>query len=193
MNTAWNRKYPQIIDVEQYNKCREIAKENNKKADKANEIYFAKKLIKCTECGTHYIAMKSSLTYLCYGRYGKEAKLKPETACKSSPTININLLDSLLWRLAKLSEQHRTDMTSIEEKNELQETVNTYKQHIQESTASLTKLKSKKERIADNYADGVYTKEQRDEKFRTVDKQINETSELYRPQAKRNQENREPH
>ncbi len=77
-----NRKYPPIIDIEQYNKCRDIARENNKKADKTNEIYFAKKLIKCTECGTHYIAMKSSLTYLCYGRYGKEAKLKPETACK---------------------------------------------------------------------------------------------------------------
>ncbi len=170
-----NRKYPPIIDKEQYNRCREIARENNKKADKANEIYFAKKLIKCTECGTHYIAMKSSLTYLCYGRYGKEAKLKPETACKASPTININLLDSLLWRLAKFSEQYRTDMASIEEKNELQETVNAYKQHIQESSASLTKLNRKKERIADNYTEGVYTKEQRDEKFRTVDKQINET------------------
>lgn len=170
-----NRKYPPIIDIEQYNKCREIARENNKKADKANEIYFAKKLIKCTECGTHYIAMKSSLTYLCYGRYGKEAKLKPETACKASPTININLLDSLLWRLAKFSEQHRTDMASIEEKDELLETVNTYKQHIHEGTASLTKLNGKKERIADNYAEGIYTKEQRDEKFKTVDKQINET------------------
>ena len=38
-----NRKYPQIISVEQFEKCREIAKNNNKRADKTNEIYFAKK------------------------------------------------------------------------------------------------------------------------------------------------------
>ncbi len=171
-----NRTYPQIISVEQFNKCREIAKNNNKKADKANEIYFAKKLIKCVECGTHYIAMKSSITYLCYGRYGKEAKLKPETACKSSPTININLLDSLLWRLAKFSEQFRSDIGSVEEMTALKETIERNKQHIQESTSSLTKLRRSRERIADNYADGAYTKEKRDEKFKIVDKKISETT-----------------
>ncbi len=52
-------------------------------------------------------------------------------------------------------------MTSIEEKNELQETVNTYKQHIHESTASLTKLNGKKERIADNYAEAIYKRTKR--------------------------------
>lgn len=94
-----SRIYPQIISVEQFNRCRELAKERNKKADKTNEIYYCKKLIKCTECGTHYIAMKSSCNYLCYGKYGKEAKIFPEKACKKSPIININVLDSLVWDL----------------------------------------------------------------------------------------------
>lgn len=171
-----NRTYPQIISVEQYNKCRKIAEKNNKKIDKANEIYFAKKLIKCVECGTHYIAMKSSITYLCYGRYGKEAKLKPETACKSSPIININLLDSLLWRLAKFSEQFRSDVGSLEEMTTLKDSIERNKQHIQESTSSLSKLRRSRERIADNYADGAYTREKRDEKFKIVDKKISETT-----------------
>ncbi len=170
-----NRTYPQIISEEQFKKCRDIAKSNNKKADKTNEVYFAKKLIKCVECGTHYIAMKSSLTYLCYGRYGKEAKFHPETACKASPTININVLDSLLWRLAKQSEQFRSDIGSQNELIELQEKIKSNKQHIEESTSSLSKLKRKRERIADNYIDGAYTKEQRDDKFKLVDKQINDT------------------
>lgn len=171
-----NRKYPQIISIEQFKKCREIAKNNNKRADKTNEIYFAKKLIKCVECGTHYIAMKSCLVYLCYGRYGKEAKLNPETACKSSPVININVLDSLLWRLAKQSEQFRSDIGSEDELIELEEKIKSNKQHIKESTISLSKLKRKKERIADNYIDGAYTKEKRDEKFKIVDKQILDTT-----------------
>ncbi len=171
-----NRTYPPIISKEQFKKCRDIAKSNNKKADKTNEIYFAKKLIKCIECGTHYIAMKSSLTYLCYGRYGKEAKLHPETACKSSPIININVLDSLLWRLAKQSEQFSSDIGSQHELVELEEKIKSNKQYIEESTSSLPKLRRKKERIADNYADGVYTKKQRDDKFKIIDKQILDTT-----------------
>jgi hypothetical protein len=171
-----NRIYPQIISIEQFNKCREVAKNNNKRADKSNEIYFAKKLIKCVECGTHYIAMKTSIMYLCYGRYGKEAKLNPEMACKSSPVININMLDSLLWRLAKKSEQFRSDIGSEDELIELKEKIKSNKQHIEESTISLSKLEKKKERIADNYIDGVYTKEKRDDKFKIVDKQIFDTT-----------------
>lgn len=171
-----NRNYPQIISVEQFKKCRDIAKSNNKRADKTNEIYFAKKLIKCVECGTHYIAMKTSITYLCYGRYGKEAKFNPETACKLSPTININVLDSLLWRLAKQSEQFRSDIGSPHELIELEGKIKSNKQYIDESSTSLSKLRRKKERIADNYADGVYTKKQRDDKFKTVDKQILDTT-----------------
>lgn len=171
-----NRTYPQIISVEQYNKCREIAKTNNKKADKANEIYFAKKLIKCLECGTHYIAMKSSITYLCYGRYGKEAKLKPETACKSSPTININVLDSLLWRLAKYSEALRSDYIDHKEKEDLEMKIIECKKHISESESSKKALSIKKERITDSYLDGIIDKNKRDAKLKEVNKLLNETN-----------------
>lgn len=171
-----NRTYPQIISFEQFNKCREIAKTNNKKADKANEVYFAKKLIKCDECGTHYIAMKSSITYLCYGRYGKEAKLKPETACKSSPTININVLDSLLWRLAKHSEAFRWDNIDHKEKEYLEKRIIECKKHISESESSKKALRIKKERIADSYMDGIIDKNKRDTKLREVDKLLNKTN-----------------
>lgn len=171
-----SRTYPQIISVEQFNKCREIAKTNNKKADKANEIYFAKKLIKCVECGTHYIAMKSSITYLCYGRYGKEAKLKPDTACKSSPTININVLDSLLWRLAKHSEALRSDYIDLKEKEDLETKIIECKKHISETESSKKALRIKKERITDSYLDGIIDKNKRDTKLKEVNKLLNETS-----------------
>lgn len=171
-----NRNYPQIISVEQFNKCREIAKTNNKKADKATEIYFAKKLIKCVECGTHYIGMKSSIMYLCYGRYGKEAKLKPETACKSSPTININVLDSLLWRLAQNSEAFRWDNIDHKEKEDLEMKIIEYKKHISESESSKKALRIKIERITDSYLDGIIDKSKRDKKLKEVNKLLNETN-----------------
>ncbi len=171
-----SRIYPQIISKEQYEKCREIAKTNNKKADKANEIYYAKKLIKCVECGTHYIGMKSSIQYLCYGRYGKEAKLKPETACKSSPTININVLDSLLWRLAKYSEAMRSDYIDHKEIEELEKKIVEWKKHISESESSKKALSIKKERITDSYLDGIIDKTKRDSKLKEVNKLWNETN-----------------
>jgi site-specific DNA recombinase len=171
-----NRTYPQIISIEQFNKCREIAKTNNKKADKANEIYFAKNLIKCVECGTHYIAMKSSIMYLCYGRYGKEAKLRPETACKSSPIININVLDSLLWWLAKPSEAIRWDTIDYKEKETLEMKIIEYKKHIAESESSKKALSIKKERITDSYLDGIIDKNKRDKKLKEVNKLLNETN-----------------
>lgn len=171
-----SRTYPQIISIEQFNKCREIAKTNNKKADKANEIYFAKKLIKCVECGTHYIAMKSSIMYLCYGRYGKEAKLKPETACKSSPTININVLDSLLWRLAQYSEAFRWDNIDHKEKEDLEMKIIECKKHISESESSKKALRIKIERITDSYLDGIIDKNKRDKKLKEVNRLLNETN-----------------
>ena len=170
------RIYPQIISTEQFNKCRELAKERNKRADKTKEIYFAKKLIKCVECGTHYIGMKSSIQYLCYGRYGKEAKLKPETACTASASININVLDSLLWRLAKFSEATRTDYIDIKEKENLEIKIIECRKHINESELSINKLNNKKVRIADNYMDGIIDKNRRDLKIKEVNKQMNDTN-----------------
>lgn len=95
------RQYPQIISKEQFEKCRQIAKENDKRADKTSETYYCKNIIKCVECGTHYYAIKASGAYVCYGRYGKEAKFDKSKACKNSPMININLLDSIIWEIAK--------------------------------------------------------------------------------------------
>jgi DNA invertase Pin-like site-specific DNA recombinase len=171
-----SRTYPQIISKEQFEKCRELAKTNNKRADKANEIYYAKKLIKCVECGTHYIAMKSSLQYLCYGRYGKEAKLKPETACKSSPTININVLDSLLWYLAKPAEAFRLESPDHEEKEVLEKEIIECKKQISESEKSKKAISSKKERITDSYLEGIIDKSKRDIKLREINKLWNETN-----------------
>jgi hypothetical protein len=90
-----NRVYPQIISSEQFSRCKEIKKSNNKKLDKTSEIYFGKGLIKCKHCGAKYMAMKTSLQYLCYNRFGREQKINRTLACRESASINLNILDTI--------------------------------------------------------------------------------------------------
>lgn len=141
-----NRVYPQIISVELFQKCRLIAQTNNRRLDKSSEIYFCKKLIKCVECGTHYIAMKSSLMYLCYGKYGTEAKLFPDKACKNSPLLNINLLDSLVWDVAKEREIFCINEDIENEIEKLQKQIEINDDKIINCTAQLQKIEKKRDR-----------------------------------------------
>ena len=173
-----NRTYPQIVSVEQFEKCRQIAKENNKKLDKAAEIYFCKKLIKCVECGTHYIGMKSSTMYLCYGRYGKEAKLYPDSACKNSPFININLLDSLVWNIAKELDVFWSDLGIKNELKLLQEQIGTNIEIINNSICQINKVAKKREK--NNY---IFENDQRSlEKYKSIatayDQEVKEYNNL---------------
>lgn len=163
-----NRVYPQIISVEQYNRCKEIAKENNKRADKTNEIYFCRKLIKCTECGTHYIAMKSSLMYLCYGRYGKEAKINPENACKNSPIINLNILDSLVWHLVKEREIFETGSEQPKTIAKMKQQIEINIEKINNCKNQITNSEKKRERNNTMYFNAQIS----DEKYNSNSKQI---------------------
>lgn len=40
------RQYPPIISIEQFNKCQQIKRNNNKRLDKSKEVYFGKRIIK---------------------------------------------------------------------------------------------------------------------------------------------------
>lgn len=171
-----NRKYPQIISTEQYNAVQRLKKRNNKNADKTKNIYFAKGLIKCACCGQHYMGMKSSIQYLCYNKFGREVKLERRPKCIDSANININLLDSLLWRLAKFSEALRTNFINIIEKEKLEQNININNQFINESKSAIKKYNNRKERIADNYMDGIINKSKRDEKIKEVDFLINDAN-----------------
>ena len=59
--------------------------------------YFGNKILKCQECGHYYSADTSSREYVCNQH-------KPQVLanrCGNSDTININVLDSILWAVAR--------------------------------------------------------------------------------------------
>jgi DNA invertase Pin-like site-specific DNA recombinase len=102
--TSYARRYPAIISTELFDKCKEVAKLNNTNIDKSKTVYFGNKLIKCQQCGRNMKATKSSVTYYCNHKYPTHEQ--PSCTCKD--TININVLDSALWYLAKKIETNNT-------------------------------------------------------------------------------------
>ena len=92
----YNRYYPTIISKEQYDKCREIAKQNNTNIDKSKNIYYAHKLIKCSSCGAYLVAAKHTVQYQCPKKYSPLSKVE----CSGTDRININVIDSILWNEA---------------------------------------------------------------------------------------------
>lgn len=118
------RTYPQIISTEQFERCREIARTNNKKLDKTTEIYYCKHLLKCTKCGSEFIAQKQTITYICYGSYSKKSRFNPSIKCCGTDGININAIDSLIWDIVK-------EYEIVNEKTNNLETIKGYEEQIQ--------------------------------------------------------------
>jgi DNA invertase Pin-like site-specific DNA recombinase len=92
----YRRYYPPIISKEQFDKCREIAKLNSTRIDKAKNIYFAHSLIRCS-CGKHLVAQKLVVQYECHQKYSPLTKID----CNAPDSVNINVMDGVLWTLAK--------------------------------------------------------------------------------------------
>jgi len=153
-----DRVYPQIISKEQFKSCETRKKNNNKKLDKTNEIYFGKGLIKCTHCGAKYMAMKNSIQYLCYNRFGREQKLDKSKACRESASININILDTILFEACIIEETYYFLNNAENRIQELKEQININKEKIKTAESNIVKVDKKIERNNDMYMMGTINK-----------------------------------
>lgn len=170
------RIYPQIIDNESFNLCREVAKHNNVKADKAKNIYYAKNLIKCT-CGGHWMGILTNLTYFCNKVYmdreriaNKNAKLK----CENRQSININTLDSLLWHICRIREAEYWQTEAKNDMLKFNEQINILKTKIKASDKIIESNNNKISNVVDSFIDNLISKEKRDSKISSIRKEIAE-------------------
>lgn len=150
--TGHELKYPAIISEEMYDKAQAKKENANANAYKGKHYYFAKGLIKCPLCGHAYIGYKNVGVYQCVAhRHDNKDIIK----CGNSTSININILDTLLFdaasseyviiRSADRGEVQRTIKAKISEYETIM------------SGAEIRKLKvaEKKKRTALIYADGM--------------------------------------
>ena len=103
---SYERSYPQIITVEQFNHCREIAKKNLTELPKPRRVYYATGLIECTSCKHRFSSSGEKGYYRC--RYATLRDLKYDgyrgEMCSNKLHISVNIIDSLLWQVASLWE-----------------------------------------------------------------------------------------
>lgn len=165
------KKYPKIIDIKIYNKARKIAEENNHNINKAKSIYFCRGLLICPTCGFKLIAAKTDKEYKCMSYINRKRTENNVVSCKDV-SININLLDSIVWECAKEAEiiwllkNHEEEIKQFEEKV----TVNDGK--IEVTKASIQSLLSKKDRNNDMYIEGNISKVKYNENVGQINLQI---------------------
>lgn len=94
LKKGYTIKYPAIITKEIFEKAEAKRNESNVNCYRGQSFYFAKGLFRCPQCGYAYQGYKKNKIYCCLA-YKHDNKDIPK--CHNNVTININLLDSLLY------------------------------------------------------------------------------------------------
>lgn len=168
--SSFERSYPFIITPEQYERCRQIAKKNNTTANKAKNIYYANKLIVCTNCGCYWSASGSKVLYHCYDAFNPMRKYEHyvRSQCTCRLSISINIMDSLLWHIAQDAEVHYILHAAKEEREHYEHQVEILTQKILNIQPRLKELDDKQSRIVDSFIEGLISKEKRDERLSSI-------------------------
>lgn len=180
INYVTGELYPVLISKELWEKKCEQAKANNKVIDKSHYYYYGAKLIKC-ECGCSYVAQSSTVTYLCKARHvGKP--------CNNTKNISINVIDSILWYVAK--KEYIVFLTSknLENRKQLEADKEIYKQKLNALQSQYDKLDEKLSRFVELYGELAITKEQyqarkekiNNERIELDNHKVNYTNEIER-------------
>ena len=170
----YDRQYPPLITVEQFQKCREIADNNRNERTPSIHLYYGYKLIKCPECGGFWGGGSQRNSYHCRNAYNdsiRDVSNFGKVHCKYKHAISINLMDSLLWHVASTLHAKYLLQDTSQTRKEYEAKLKEVQEQLDYTIKQLSGIKFKKERIADGYADGAYTKEKYREKLAKVDEE----------------------
>ena len=173
---SYERAYPPIITVEQYQKCRRIADTNNTTINKAKNIYFAEHLVKCPTCGAYWVAGGSKATYHCSVAYRAMSIWKHEhhkkEKCTNKTSFSINILDSILWHVAIEKEACYIEQATQEKIDGYMKDAANIEAKLDNIQPRIDELNAKKERLREMYVDGM-KKETYDKKSKEISDKIN--------------------
>ena len=179
------RSYPQIISIEDFEKCQEISKKNNVKP-KAKNIYYADGILICPECGGRCSVQKTS--YHCfnahnkYMKYGiredsidKEDKLKNQ--CQNKLSLSVNVLDSLLWEQVKWREFSALQQSDTQDIANYELDIEEEKKKIEAANVRLNKVNDKKNKLVETYIEGDIDKNKKNEYLSKFKKEIKKNND----------------
>lgn len=168
-NEKTGRIYPDaFIDKELFEKCRQIRQGNdlNIKSKESKHINLASKILKCKDCGNNYI--NNGGKYVCYKNV--KGKRFDDGKCENHVQIKVEVMDGLLWEVARefeIEERKRYTQASIPE---LEEEVNICASKVEECDNRLKDIQIKKDRVNERYIDDTsFSKEERDKRLAKLD------------------------
>lgn len=173
LSKGYKIKYPAIISREIFDKAKKKRNESNVNCYRGQSFYFAKGLLRCPLCGYAYQGYKTSKIYCCLAWKHDN---KDINKCFNNITININLLDSLLWHIAKIEYLTEYIYNGGQWLIRLKEEKSVIEEKFVASHAEVKKLSAKLGRIKELYVEGSYDRVEFDEKSAPVKTSISEIS-----------------
>lgn len=174
--SSYKRKYPIIITQAQYDRCREIAKQNNTVADKTLNVYYAHHLIRCTKCGCYFSASGSKVDYHCYDAFQVNRKYDHRSTkqCTSRLNISINVVDSLLWKIGQEAELDYIINSAEKDKEKFRADIEDLTIKLSAVNQRLEEVAAKRKRIVLSYINGNIDETDEGKLLNEVDNQKNE-------------------
>lgn len=174
VGSSYVRTYPQIITPEQFARCREIAKKNNKALAKSTTyIHYAHGLIKCTECGRNFVGSGCKGEYQCvdaYNMYKEYDGYYGIPRCSNRTCVSSNIVDSILWELAKRFEGTFILNSAQQELSECEQKKTEFQQKLNAIPSLMADIDEKQQRYLDALAEG-WDKDRYNLKKRALDEE----------------------
>lgn len=173
---SFARSYPPIISGEQFDRCRQIAQESSTKIGTKENVYLAKSLIVCPECGAKFQAFSSKVHYSCHNAIMSSVQrrlnsLEDRRLCSNNICISISAMDALLWHVALNKECEYLLGTALDDKAEFEKQIISLNEKIAAIDPRLDDIASKRERVVEAYIEGSISKESKQKKFEEIEEQ----------------------
>ena len=156
------RTYPPIITEEQFLRCREIAKKNNKMLSKAKRIHYAHGILKCPLCGSGFTTAGDKGYYKCRDSYNYNKFINGDGSsvrCTYTTCISQNVMDSLLWGVACDLEANYRLTQAKEALKECEKQLSDIQKKLNAIPLLKQRNDEKRERIFQAYEDGQSEKQ----------------------------------
>lgn len=175
-NASFERSYPPIISEAQFDRCRQIAQDSNTKIGPKENIYLAKSLILCPECGAKFQAFTSKVHYSCHNALMSSVQrklnnLEDRRKCSNNICISISAMDALLWYVALNKECEYLLSSALDDKADFEKQIATLNEKIAAIDPRLDDITSKRERVVEAYIEGSISRESKQKKFEELEEQ----------------------
>lgn len=157
-NKNLNIAYPAIITIEQFNACKQQRTINNVKLNKSTtDIYYSHLLLTCACCGKRLQPKISSHLYKCPDRTALTQYSANPTIqkCVQPQYLNMQIMDSLLWYIAKEKEAITILSSTQEQINQNNIKIDELNKKADSVHVRFDELKKRRNRLGLSFSDGM--------------------------------------